>query len=64
MISITSNGKQHLFDNFWMFKTQNTEYNYIYVENYLYKNLTDAVEICKNQTKTNAFKQKFIKYIL
>ena len=30
MIFITSNRKLHLFDNFWTFKTQNTEYNYIY----------------------------------
>ena len=37
MSFITSNRKLHLFDNFWTFKTQNTEYNYIYVENYIYK---------------------------
>ena len=37
MILITSNRKLHLFHNFWTFKTQNTEYNYIYVENYIYK---------------------------
>ena len=36
MIFITSNRKLLLFDNFWSFKTQNTEYNYIYVQNYIY----------------------------
>ena len=33
---ITSNRKLHLFDNFWTLETQNTEYNYKYVENYIY----------------------------
>ena len=51
MIFITSNRKLHLFDNFWTFKTQNTEYNYIYVENYIYKKFQKVVEIYKNQTK-------------
>ena len=37
MIFITCNRKLHLIDNFWTFKTQNTEYNYIDVENYIYK---------------------------
>ena len=54
MFFITSNKKLHLFDNFWTFKTQNTEYNYIYVENYIYKKLKEAVEICKNQTKIHS----------
>ena len=51
MIFTTYNKKLHLFDNFWTFKTQNTEYNYIYVENYIYKKLKKALEIYKNQTK-------------
>ena len=51
MIFITYNKKLHLFGNFWTFKTQNTEYNYIYVENYIYKKLKKALEIYKNQTK-------------
>ena len=42
MIFITSNRELHLFDNFWTFKTQNTEYNYIYVENYTYKKLKEV----------------------
>ena len=42
MISITSNKKLHLFYNFWTFKTQNNEYKYIYVENYIYKKLKEA----------------------
>ena len=54
MIFITSNRKWHPFDNFWKFKTQNTEYDYKYVENYMYKKLKDAVEIYKNQKKTTA----------
>ena len=48
MIFITSNRKLHLFDNFLTFETQNTEYNYIYVENYIYKKLKETVEIYKN----------------
>ena len=51
MIFITSSRKLHLLDNFWTFKTQNTEYNYIYVASYIYKKLKEAAEICKNQTK-------------
>ena len=51
MIFITSSRKLHLLDNFWTFKTQNTEYNYIYVANYIYKKPKEAAEICKNQTK-------------
>ena len=50
MIFINSNRKLHLFDNFWTLKTQNAEYNYIYVENYVYKKLKEAVEIYKSQT--------------
>ena len=53
MIFITFNRKLHLFDNFWTFKTKNTEYNYIYVKNYMHKKLTEAVEIYKNQTKNH-----------
>ena len=57
------------FGNFWTFKTQDTENNYIYVENNIYKKLKEAVEIYKNQTKsffkqTAVFKQKYMKYIL
>ena len=57
------------FGNFWTFKTQDTENNYIYVENNIYKKLKEAVEIYKNQTKsffkqTTVFKQKYMKYIL
>ena len=37
MIFITSNRKLNLFDKFWTFRTQNAEYNYIYVENYIFK---------------------------
>ena len=48
MIFVTFNRKLHLFDIFWTFKTQNTEYNYIYVKNYMHKKLTDTVEIYKN----------------
>ena len=51
MIFIISNRNLHLFNNFWTFKTQNTEYNYIYVENYIYKKFQKVVEIYKNQTK-------------
>ena len=65
MIFITSNRKLHLFDNFWTFKTQNTEYNYIYVENYIYKKLKEAVEIYKNQTKNYSVLVKIYKvYII
>ena len=46
--------KLHLFDNFWMFKTQNTENNYIYVKIYIYKKLKEAVEIYKDQTKNHS----------
>ena len=61
MIFITSNKKFHLFDNFWTFKTQNTEYNYEYVENYMYKKLKEAVEIYKNQTKNHSVLAKMYK---
>ena len=54
MIFITPNRKLHPFDNFCTFKTQNTEYNYKYVENYIYKKLQEAVEIYKNQTKNHS----------
>ena len=62
---ITSNRKLHLFDNFWTFKTKNIEYGYIYVENYAYKKLKQAVEIYKNQTKKNSVLSKIYKvYII
>ena len=49
MIFFISNRKLHLFDNVRTFKTQNTENNYMYVENYIYV----AVEISKkNKQKT------------
>ena len=38
MIFIIPNRKLHLFDNFWTFKTQNAEYNYLYVEKFIQKN--------------------------
>ena len=64
MIFITSNRKLHLFDNFRTFKKLNTEYNYIYVENYIYKKLKEAVEIYKNQTKNYSIYVKYILYVL
>ena len=65
MIFINSNRKLHLFDNFWMFKTQNTKYNYMYVENYIYKKLKEVVEIYKNQTKNQSVLAKIYKvYIM
>ena len=61
MIFITSNRKLHLFDNFWTFKTHNSECNYIYVENYIYKKL----KIYKNQTKNHNLLTKVYKvYII
>ena len=54
MIFITFNRKLNSFGNFWTFKTHNTEYDYIYVENYIYKKLKDAVGIYKNQTKNHS----------
>ena len=56
MIFITSNRKLHLFDNFWTFKTQNTEYNYIYVENYIYKKLKEAVETKNHSVLAKIYK--------
>ena len=50
MIFITSKRKLHPFDNSWKFKTQNTEYDYKYVGNYMHKKLKDAVEIYKNHS--------------
>ena len=59
MIFITSNRKSHLFKNFWTFKilknTQNTEYNYIYVENYTYKNSNRLWKYIKRKQKNTAF---------
>ena len=53
------------FDNFWMFKAQNNEYNYTYVENYIYKKLKEAVEIYKKQTKNHSVLAKINKlYII
>ena len=54
MIFIIPNRKLHPFDNFWTFKTRNAEYNYIYVENNIYKKLKEVVEIYKNQTKKHS----------
>ena len=51
MIFITSNRKLHLFDNFWTFKTQNTDYNYIYAENYMYKNSKRLWKYIKTEKK-------------
>ena len=39
---------------FRLSKRNNTEYNYIYAENYIYKKLKESVEIHKNQTKNNS----------
>ena len=65
MISITSNRKLHLFDNVWTSKIQNTEYNDIHIENYIYKKLKEAVEIYKNQTKNHSVLAKIYKvYII
>ena len=65
MIFITCNRKLHLFDNFWTFKTQNTEYKYLYVENYIYKKLKEAVEIYIKQTKNHIVLAKIYKaYIM
>ena len=61
MIFITSSKKVHLFDNFWTLKIQKTEYNYIYVESYIYKKLKEAVEIYKNQTKKHSVLAKIYK---
>ena len=68
MIFVTSNRKLHLFDNFWTFKTQNSQCNYIYVENYIYKKLKiykNQREIKKNQTKNHSLLTKVYKeYII
>ena len=65
MIFITSNRKLRLFHNFGTFKTQNTEYKYIYVENYIHKKAKEAVEIFKNQTKHQSVLAKIHKvYII
>ena len=65
IIFITFNRKLQLFDNFWIFKTQNTEYNCLYIENYIYKKLKEAVEIYKNQTKNHSVSAKIYKvYII
>ena len=41
IIIISSKRKLHHFDNFWTFKTQNTECNYIHVENYEWTVITN-----------------------
>ena len=64
MIFITFNRKVHLSDNFWTFKTQDTEYNYISVENYMYKKPKEAVEIYKNQTKNHSVVAKIYKIFM
>ena len=65
MIFITCNRKLHLFDNFWTFKTQNTEYKYLYVENYVHKNLKEAVEVYIKQIKNHIVLAKIYKaYIM
>ena len=65
IIYIYSNKKLHLFENFWTFKTQNAEYNYLYVENYIYKKLKEAMERHKNQTKNHSLFVKIYKiYII
>ena len=51
MIVITSSRKLHFFDKFWTFKTQNIEYNHLYIENYINEKLKEDVEIYKDQTK-------------
>ena len=60
MIFITCNRKLHPFDNFWKFKAQNTEYDYKYVENYMYKKFKDAVEIYKKPNKKRQHLSKSI----
>ena len=55
MTFINSNRKLHLFDNFWTFKTQSTEYNYIYVENLYIKNSKRLWKYIKTKQKTTAF---------
>ena len=48
-----------------MFKTKNTEYNYTYAENDIYKKLKEVVEIYKNQTKNRSVLAKIYKvYII
>ena len=39
---------------FRLSKRNNTEYNYIYAENYIYKKRNKSVEIHKNQTKNHS----------
>ena len=58
---LTPGVQLHLFDNFWTFKTQNTECSYIHVENYIYKKLKEAVEIYRNQTKNHSVLAKIYK---
>ena len=61
MIFISFNRKLHLSDNFRTLKTQNTEYNYIYIENYIHEILKEAVEMYKNQTKDHSVLAKIYK---
>ena len=65
MLFINSNRKLHLFDNFWVFKTKNTEYNFIYAKIIFKKKLKAAVGIYKNQTKSQSVLAKIYKlYII
>ena len=55
---ITPNRKLHLFDNFWTFRKQNTEYNYIYVENYIYvKNSNRLWKYIKTEQRPQRFSE-------
>ena len=51
----------HLFDNIWTFSIKNVEYNYLYVQNYIYKKLKEAVEMDKKQTKNHNVLAKIYK---
>ena len=53
MVFIISNRKLHLSDNFWKFKTQNIEYNYII---FVYiKNSNRLWKYIKTKQKTTPF---------
>ena len=60
MIFITSIIKLHLFENFWTFRTQYTEYDYKCVEHCIYRKLKEAVEIYKNQTENHSDLEKIL----
>ena len=56
MIFITSYRKLKFFDNFLTFKTQNTEYNYIYMQKIIYiKNSKRLWKYIKIKQKVTAF---------